>query len=75
MLEESLINLSNNKKYNNIHIMGIPEGEESEWGIEKLFEEIMTENFPNVMKKKDTQLQKAQRVPNKNKIHNQKNHN
>ena len=32
--------------------MGIPEGEESEQGIENLFEEIMTENFPNLVKKK-----------------------
>ena len=38
--------------------MGIAEGEESEQGIENLFEEIMTENFPNLVKKKDTQVQK-----------------
>ena len=30
-----------------------------------LFEEIMTGNFPNLVKEKDTQVQKAQRVPNK----------
>ena len=40
--------------------MGTPEGEESEKGIKNLFEEIMTENFPNMMKEKDTQ-----RVPHK----------
>ena len=32
--------------------MGIPEGEESEHGIENLFEEIMTKNFPNLVKEK-----------------------
>ena len=32
--------------------MGIPEGEESEQGNENLFEEIMTENLPNLVKKK-----------------------
>ena len=31
-----------NMKWNNIHIMGIPEGEESEQGTENIFEEIMT---------------------------------
>ena len=45
--------------------MGIPEGEESEQGIKNLFEEIMMANFPNLMKEKDTQVHKAQAVPNK----------
>ena len=40
-------------KNNNIHVMGKPEGEGSEQGIENLFEEIITENFPNLVKKKD----------------------
>ena len=52
-------------KHNNIHIIGIPEGEEREQGIQNLFEEIMTENFPNLVKEKDTQVQEAQRVSNK----------
>ena len=52
-------------KQNNIHIMGIPEGENNKQEIENLFEEIMTENFPNLVKEKDTQVQEAQRVPNK----------
>ena len=38
----------------------MPEGEEREQGIENLFEEIMTENFPNLVKKRDTQVQEAQ---------------
>ena len=45
--------------------MGIPEGEESEQGIENLSEEIMTKNFPNMVKKNDIQVQKSERVPNK----------
>ena len=52
-------------KHNNISMMGMPEGEESKQGIDNLFEEIMTENFPNLVKEKDTQVQKSQRVPNK----------
>ena len=49
---------------NNNHIMGISEGEESEQGIKNLFEETMTENFPNLVKEKDTQVQGAQKIPN-----------
>ena len=63
--EESLRNVLENMKHNNICIIGVPEGEESEQGIENLFEKIMTENFPNLVKEKDTQIQEAWRVPNK----------
>ena len=45
--------------------MAVSEGEESEQGIENLFEEIMTENFPKLVKEKDMQVQEVQRVPNK----------
>ena len=44
-----------NMKHNNIHIMEIPQGEESEQGIKNLSEEIMTENFLNLVKEKDAQ--------------------
>ena len=33
--------------------------------IKNLFEEIMTTNSPNLVKEKDTQVQEAERVPNK----------
>ena len=62
--EERLRNILDNMKCNNIHIMRISDGEENEQGIENLFEE-MTKNFPNLVKEKDTQVQEAQRVPNK----------
>ena len=52
-------------KFNNICIIVVSEGEEKEQGIESPFEGIMTENFPNLVKEKDTQVQEAQRVPNK----------
>ena len=51
-------------KHNNIHIKGIP-GEDSEQGIENLFEEIITEKFPILVNKNVAQVQEAQRVPNK----------
>ena len=43
----------------------MPEGEEEEQEIENLFEKIMKENFPNLKKERDIQVQEAQRVPNK----------
>ncbi|KAF6088397.1 hypothetical protein HJG60_008223 [Phyllostomus discolor] len=52
--KESLRNLWDNIKCNNLSIMGIPAGEESEQGIENLFEKIMTQNFPNLMKERHT---------------------
>ena len=42
----------------------MPVGEEKEQEIEKLFEKIMEENIPNLVKEADIQVQKAQRVPN-----------
>ena len=44
--------MQDNMKQNNICIIGIPEGEEEEQGIENLFEKVMMENFPNLMRKK-----------------------
>ena len=34
--------------------------------IKNVFEEIMAENFPNLKKETDIQVQEAQRVPPKN---------
>ena len=34
----------------NIRIIGVPEEEEKKKGYEKIFEEIIVENFPNVEK-------------------------
>ena len=61
--EDRLRDLWDNIKYNNIHIIGVPEGEEREKGPEKIFEEIVVENFPNMGKEIATQVQEAQRVP------------
>ena len=58
--EDSLRDLWDNFKHNNICIIGVPEGEEREKGPEKIFEEIMVENFPNMGKEIATQVQEAQ---------------
>ena len=55
--------LWDNIKRNNIRIIGVPEGEERQKGTEKIFEEIIVENFPNMRKEIATQLQEAQRDP------------
>ena len=55
--------MQDNIKRNNICIIGIPEGKKGEQGIENLFEKVMMENFPNLMREKVTQIQETQRVP------------
>ena len=47
--------------HQHLHI-GVPEGEEREKGPEKIFEEIIAENFPNMGKEIVNQVQEAQRV-------------
>ena len=57
--EDSLRDLWDNIKHNNIRIMGVPEGEEREKGPKKIFEEIIVKNFPNMCKEIATQVQEA----------------
>ena len=54
--------MQDNMKQNNIHIIGIPKGEEEEQGIENLFEKVIMKDFPNLMREKATQIQKTQIV-------------
>ena len=48
-------------KGTDIQIIGLPEGVEEEQEIESLFEKIMKENLPNLVKEIDIQVQEAQR--------------
>ena len=48
--ENSLRNLWDNIKHTNIWIIGVPEEEKKNKGYEKIFEEIIVENFPNMEK-------------------------
>ena len=61
--EDSLRDLWDNIKHTNIWIIGVPEEEEKKKGYEKIFEEIIVENFPNMEKEIVNQVQEAQRVP------------
>ena len=47
----------------NIQIIRVPEEEEKKKGSEKIFEETVVENFPNMGKEIVNQVQEAQRVP------------
>ena len=58
--EDSLRDLWDNIKRNNTRIIGVPEGEEREKGPEKIFEEIIVKNFPNMGKEIATQVHEAQ---------------
>ena len=62
--EDSLRDLWNNIKWSNIRVIGIPE-EEREKVAENLFEEVMGENFPNLGKETNIQIQDRQRVSNR----------
>ena len=62
-IEDSLRDLWDNIKHTNIRIIGVPEEEEQKKGTEKIFEEIIVENFLNMGKEVVNQVQEAQRVP------------
>ena len=49
-IEDSLRDHWDNIKHTNIWIIGVPEEEEKKKGTEKIFEEIILENFPNMGK-------------------------
>ena len=53
--------LSDSLKRNNITIIGVPEDEEREKGVEGLCEHITAENFPNLGK--THKIQEAQKTP------------
>ena len=61
--EDSLRDFWHNIKCNNIRIIGVPEGEEREKGLDKILEEIRVENFPNLGKEIATQVQEGRRAP------------
>ena len=58
-MEDSLGDLWENIKCTNIWIIGLPEEEEEKKGTEKIFEDIVVENFLNMGKKIVNQVQEA----------------
>ena len=59
--ENSLRDLWDNVKSTNIQIIGVPEEEEKNKGYEKIFEEIIVENFLNM--ERVNKVQEAQTIP------------
>ena len=55
--------LWDNLKCSHIPIIEMPEGEQKEQKTGNLFEKLMKENFPNLVKEIDMQVQEAQGVP------------
>ena len=64
--KDSQTDLWDSIKPTNICIIGVPEGEERKKGPEKILEEIVAENFPNMGKEIVKQVQGAQRMPGRN---------
>ena len=62
-IEDSLRDFWDNIKCTNIRIIGVPEGEEKKKGTEKIFEEIIVENLPNMGMEIFQQVQEVQKVP------------
>ena len=60
--EDSFRDFWDNIKLTNIRIIGVQEEKEKKKGTEKIFEEIMVENFPNIGKERVNQVQETQRV-------------
>ena len=62
-IEDNLKDFWDNTKHNNIRIIGVQEEVEKKKGSEKIFKEIIVDNFPNMGKEIVTQVQEVQRVP------------
>ena len=60
---DSLRDLWDHIKCTNIQIIDVPEEEEEKKMYEKISEEIIVENFPNMEKEIVNQVQEAQRAP------------
>ena len=62
-IENSLRDFWDNIKHTNVRIIGVPEEDEKKKGSEKICEEIIVKNFPDMGKEIVNQVQEAQRVP------------
>ena len=62
-IEDSLRYFWDNTKGTNIRIIGVSEEEEKKKGTEKIFQEFIVENFPNMGKEIVNQIQEAQKFP------------
>ena len=63
--EDNFRDLWDNVKHANIRIVGVLEEEDKKKGHEKIFQEIIVENFPKMVKETVTEVQETQGVPNR----------
>ena len=61
-IEDSVTDFWDNIKWSNVQIIGVQEEEEKKKETEKLFEEIIVENFPNMETEVVNEVQEPQRV-------------
>ena len=61
--EDNLRDIWDNIKRTNVWIIGVPGEEEKKKGYEKMFEEIIVENFHNMENEIVNQVQEVQRIP------------
>ena len=65
---KSLKDFWETSKYTNLCIMGVPEEEKKEKGTERIFEEIIAKNSPNLKKDIDVHIQVYQQIPSRIKL-------
>ena len=58
--EDNISSLWDNFKHSNIHLIGVPEGKEKEQEIGNVSEKIVKENFLNLVKAIDMQVQETE---------------
>jgi chromosome segregation ATPase len=63
--ERNMEGLTNSIKRTNLRIMGIEEEGEQAKRIPNIFNKIITENYPNLEKTMQIQIQEASRTPNR----------
>ena len=63
--EDRLRNLWDNFKSSNIQIIGVPEEKRKSKKLKTCLKKLMKENFPNLVREIDMQVQEAQTVPNR----------
>ena len=68
--EDRLSKIKDSLRKKNLRLIGVPKGTERDRGPESVFEQIIAENFPNLGRETDIQIQVIERHPPKiNKNH------
>ena len=57
--------ITDSMKHSNVRIIGIPKRVEKKGGLEEIFEQIVAEYFPNLVRETNICVQEAKRTPSK----------